>query len=141
MIVYELTHFFHWFNGQLILEPLALGLYSSFSSTQQAIQYYITQPGFRDQPEAFSVRQREVNGIVEHQEIFETMVYFHTEDYEYEYSVEIGLFGDEAIAHEALSLYVRENMHLFNIPDLVAERIVNRCILDKREWSEGFSVS
>lgn len=141
MIVYELVHCFHRVNGHMVLNPLALGLYSSINSVQQAIQYYISKPGFHDNPEAFSVRQRNVQGLVEGLEIFETIVYFHTNDYEYEYTVELGLFGKEALAHDALSTFVQENIPLFNVQDLVVEKIINCCILDRREWSEGFSIA
>lgn len=141
MIVHELTHFFSRRDGYLVFHPLGLGLYTSHNSIQQAIQHYITQPGFRNNPEAFSVRQREVKGFVEGPEIFEALVYFHTDDYEEEYCVELGLFGNETLANEALSTFVQDNSHLFNIPNLIAEKIVNRCVLDRREWDEGFSVS
>ena len=141
MIVHELTHFFHRLNGFLVFQPLYLGLYPSFDSARQAMKYYISKPGFCDTPEAFSVRQREVKGLVKCSEIFEAMVYFHTEDYEYEYNVELGLFGDEAMAYDTLSTFVHDNIRLFNIDHLIAEKIVNRCILGRREWDEGFSVS
>lgn len=74
-------------------------------------------------------------------EFFEAQVYFHTDDYDYEYSIELGLFADKAAADEAMSTYVQENTALFNVPDLVVEKIVNRCIIDKREWLEGFVIS
>ena len=141
MIIYELTFIFHRLYGCLHLEPLGLGLYASYDSAQQAIQHYITQPGFRDCPEAFSIRQREIKGFVKNSEFFEAQVYFHTDDYDYEYSIELGLFADKAAADEAMSTYVQENTALFNVPDLVVEKIVNRCIIDKREWLEGFVIS
>ena len=141
MIIYELTFIFHRLYGCLHLEPLGLGLYASYDSAQQAIQHYITQPGFRDCPEAFSIRQREIKGFVKNSEFFEAQVYFHTDYYDYEYSIELGLFADKAAADEAMSTYVQENTALFNVPDLVVEKIVNRCIIDKREWLEGFIIS
>lgn len=140
MIVYELTHIFHRYNHHLIEETAGLGYYASMDSIRQAVPYYITQPGFCDNPEAFAVRQREVKGAVENRTFFEAMVYFHTEDYEYEHTFELGLFGSEAQAQEAVAVFCRENSVLFNFRELIAEEIVNRCILDRREWAEGFTL-
>ena len=139
MIVHQLTHFFHRVKGHLVFEPLVLGFYSSVDNVQKAVQYYISKPGFCDNTKAFSVRQLEVKGAFEGPGIFEVIVYFHTDDYEYEYTVELGLFGNEALAYEALTIFVHENRHLFDIEDLIVEKIVNYCILDQREWAEGFS--
>ena len=139
MIVYELTFFFHRLKGFLVVEPFSLGLYSSFDSIQLAKKHYISQPGFCDSPEAFSMRRRDVKGVVEHSEIFETLLYFHTKDYAYEYCIELGLYGNKRMAHEALSIFVKDNEHLFYVQDLIAEKIINRHILDKRDWEEGYS--
>ena len=141
MIVYELTHLFHRINGSIVLEPISLGLFSSLDRIKEAMQYYFSKPGFCDNPEGFSIRQREVNGTIANFEIFEAIAYFHTDDYEYEYSSELGLWGKEALSTEAMDLFVQNNRHLFNIQDLIAEKIVNRRILDKNEWAEGFSIS
>lgn len=141
MIVYELTHIFHLDDGMIILEPLGLGLYTSFDSVQQAIGYYRAKPGFCDNPAAFSVRQREVQGLISHSEIFEAIVYFHTVDYESEHTIELGLYSDETAAKESLSVYIQMNKHLFDFQNLVIETIVNRCVLNRKEWPDGFSVS
>lgn len=69
------------------------------------------------------------------------MIYLHSEHYEFERKIELGLYGDEIAAQKVLAKYCAENSPLVNAQDLISEKIVNKRIIGSREWPEGFSVS
>jgi len=140
MIIYELTHLFYQHAGEFVNSPKNLGLYYSYENIRHAIHYYTTLPGFCDCPEAFSIRERIVHGDVVDGIVFEAIVYLHSEDYEFENSIELGLYGDERIAQNKVIRFCEENRSLTSIPKLIIEKIVNKCFVEKREWSEGFSI-
>ena len=141
MVVYELTHLFFRDADGLVYSPKNLGLYYSYESVKQAVQYYSTQPGFCDNPDAFSARERNVLGNIVQDTVFEVLVYLHSENFEFETEIELGLYGDEVTAHDKLNVYCRDNAPLGNVQDLVFERIMNKCIVERKEWSDGFSIS
>lgn len=62
MTVYELTHLFFRSGGEPVYSPKGLGLFASTESAEEAVRYYKTQPGFRDAPDAFSVREGRCTG-------------------------------------------------------------------------------
>lgn len=141
MVVFELTHlFFHYADG-LVYSPKNLGLYYSHESVKQAVKYYSTQPGFRENQDAFSVRERNVLGSIVHDTVFEVLVYLHTTNFEFETEIELGLYGNEATAQNKLNMYCANNTSLGNVQDLIFEKIVNKCIIERKEWSNGFSIS
>lgn len=141
MVVYELTHLFFRDADGLVYSPKNLGLYYSYESVKQAVQYYSTQPGFCENQDAFSARERNVLGNIVHDTVFEVLVYLHSENFEFETEIELGLYGDEVTAQNKLNVYCRDNAPLGNVQDLIFERIVNKCIVERKEWSEGFSAS
>ena len=141
MLVYELTHLFFRYDDELIHCPKNLGFYYSWESIGRAIQYYCTQPGFCENQDAFSVRERNVSGTITGDVVYEVLVYIHSEDYEIETQIELGLYGDENVAQDRLIAYCRNNAPLIGIQNLVVEKIVNKCIVERREWLEGFTVS
>ena len=141
MVVYELTHIFFRYEDEFVYSPKNLGLYYSYESVKQAVQYYSTQPGFGENQDAFSVRDREVSGDIVEDTVFEVLVYLHSENYEFETEIELGLYGDEATAQNKLNKYCRDNAPLVNAQDLISEKIVNKCIVERKGWSEGFSIS
>ena len=114
MTVYELTHLFFRSGGEPVYSPKGLGLFASTESAEEAVRYYKTQPGFRDAPDAFSVRRRPVYGEV---------------------------FGAESDAESAVAQYCTENTALVHARGIIAEEIVNRCPVGRRNWAEGFTVS
>ena len=140
MPVYELTHIFFSYDDTIIHSPKKLGFYTSADSANEAIQYYNKKPGFCDNPDAYSVRQRFVNGEITNTTVYEVIVYLHTTDYEFETAVELGLFSEVTVAENVLKEYCKKNICLVGSERIVAEQIINKCTLDKREWSEGFSV-
>lgn len=140
MNIYELSHIFFCYKGAFVSSSKNLGLFDSYKHTQSAIQYYILKPGFCDNPAGFSIRQRNVIGHLKDNTIFEAIVYIHSEDYEFEFEIELGLFCDENIAREAISTYCVENSSLINCQMLIVEKILNKRIIGRKEWIDGFSV-
>ena len=141
MVVFELTHIFHYEGSVLFIEPISLGFFASEQKIQEAIAYYLTKPGFSENPNAFSVRQRTVEGCIHEPFLYEAMVYIHTEDYEEECNFELGLFSNIATAQKAVEVYTHNNKHLCLPCNVIVERIINRREINKKEWIEGFSVS
>ena len=141
MEIYELTHVFFRYAGKVVHSPKSLGFFYSCYNAKQAVQYYSTQPGFRENKDAFSIKARQVTGKIVNDTIFEVVVYLHTEDYDFEVEIELGLYGDEITAQSKLHRYCYDNLPLLSIPNLVVEKIVNRCVVEKKEWIEGFSIS
>lgn len=118
MTVFELSHIF----GEIVGHACNLGIYSAIEQVENAIQYYITQLGFKDNPDAFSIRERPVEGEYRDGIVYEAMVYFHSENYEFEHTVELGLFGDEKSANEKVEKYCADNQRILNAKDVVVEK-------------------
>lgn len=137
MIVFELTHVFQFDTDGVICAPKALGFYSSLDSARAAIDSYKAKPGFKDFPDGFVVRQRPVVGTFT-DIIFEALVYFHSVDFEEEFSVELGLFAQLQDAENAVASFRKDNEDLFHQNTLCTEAIVNTCRIDARQWDEGF---
>lgn len=140
MKVYELRHLFYQHRGEMVSSPKNLGLFYSYEKARDAIRYYITQPGFCDNTDAFSIRIREVLGEIADDTVYEGSAYLHSSEYEYEYVVELGVFGNEISADRKVSEYCGDNQVLMHSPKLVIEKCIQKTIIDKREWLEGFSV-
>ena len=140
MVIYELSHLFYRYEEELVSDPKNLGLYHSYESIRSAIEYFSTQPGFSENQDAFSVRKRNVIGTVVDNTVYEVIVYFHSEDYEFEYDIELGLYGDEAMAQSKLIEYCSDNTALLAVQNLVIEKIINKCIIDRKCWPEGFTI-
>ena len=126
MEVYEMSHLFYRFQEELILDARNLGLYYSPESARKAIEHFNTQPGFCDNQDAYSIREREVTGTVVDDTVYEVLVYIHSEDYEYETSVELGLYGDEVTAQKKLDRYCNDNETLLSVQNLVFEKLINK---------------
>jgi len=138
MIVFELSHLFYQCDDEIMYSPKGLGLYSSRESATDAKAYFSMQPGFRENQNAFSLRERSVQGTVFDGEVFEAIIYLHSEDYEIEHVIELGLYGDALSAHQKLADYCKDNPSIIKGCSLIAEEIVNKCNLERKEWSEGF---
>ena len=141
MTVYELEHLFVSEGGIFYFDPKGLGTYSTYENALEAIESYKKVPGFEANPNGFSVRERQVMGVIEPNILYEVLAYFHTEDFECEATVELGLYGSKQEAQKTLSQYCKRNSGLLGIDGMIAEKIINKVILDKMEWAEGFSNS
>ena len=141
MTVYELTHLFYRVQDQVVLSPKFLGLYPSPESARAAIAHYNSCPGFRNNQDGYSIAARSVVGDVVDGIVYEAQVYFHDPDYETEHTVELGYYGTREQARQALTAYCDQNTALLRAEGLEAEKLLNRCIIGKMEWTEGFTVS
>lgn len=141
MIIYELKHLFFRYDNEFIYSPKCLGFYTSYESAYQALQYYCTKPGFSDNQDALSIQERVVSDKITDKTVYEVIVYLHSRDYEFEIEIELGLYGDEAHAQKVLLTYCENNTSLIHVENLVVEKIINRRILEIREWAEGFLVA
>lgn len=140
MVVYEITHLFYRFEDEPLYSPKSLGLYYSLESVRKAVEYFNTQPGFCDNQNAYSVRARDVMGNIANDIVFEVLVHIHSEDYEFETEIELGLYGDEFTAQNELDRYCRDNEKLLDVQDLVFEKIINKCVMERKYWEWGFTV-
>ena len=140
MTVYELRHLFFRCNNDIVCSTKCLGFYLSFESANQTLQHYYAKPGFSDNQDAFSIQERAISGRVSNKVIYEVILYLHTKDYEFETEIELGLYGSEVYAQDVLLRYCENNMWLMQAEDLIVEKIINKRVLDQKEWTEGFIV-
>lgn len=141
MFVYELTHLVFQYADEFVYSPKKLGFFSSYESAKQAIAGCTALPGFRENPDTFSIRERAVTGDIANDIVFEVLVYIHSEDYEMEAEIELGLYGNEVSAQRSLNTYCDRNAELTNKQNLISEKIINRYVIGRRDWAEGFSIS
>ncbi len=140
MTLYELRHAFFRNEGEIVGSISALGLYSTIEQVENAIHYYIMQPGFKDNSDAFSIRERAVVGECKDGIVYEAMVFFHSDNYEFEYTAELGLYGDEEVANGKVKKHCADNQRMLNARDVIVERLVNKCRIDQRTVLGGFDV-
>jgi len=140
MEIYELTHIFFRYKNGFIYSPKKLGMFYSYESSKSAIQYYGSKPGFCENKDAFSIRKRNISGEIINNTVFEAIVYLHSEDYEFEAEIELGVYGDEMLARNSLIRYCIENTALISVDNFVLEEIINKCIIERKEWVDGFSL-
>ena len=141
MVVYEVNHIFFRYENELVHSPKKLGLFYTYESVQNAVQYYSTQPGFVENQDAFSIREVAVVGTVVDDTVYEVLIYLHSIDYEFETEIWLGLFGNKTDAQNRLMIYCENNAALLNAENLISETIVNKCIIERMEWAEGFSIA
>lgn len=141
MIIYELLHLFFRHEGDLIMSPKSLGLFYTKNSVSEAIRYFNSQPGFQQNKEAYSIQEKYVHGTILDDTVYHTIVYFHTKDYEYEYDIDLGMYTNKDDASDALKRYCADNSKLLKTTDLVVEKIINKCIVGRYNWPEGFTVT
>lgn len=142
MIVYELMHVYYTYQTEIYHSPRLLGFFTNKIEVENAIVFYKTVPGYVDSPNAFVVRSRNVNGEIKNGIIWEALVYSHTFGYEdYAYTAELGLFGNESDASNAVKSYHDDNTDFFsNNPTIEIEEIVNWYQLNQRYCTDGFIV-
>ena len=140
MVLYELTHNFYRYGGEIVYSPKFLGLFMSHQCAQEAISFYKAQPGFSDNLDAFSIRHRNVIGHVIDGTVYEALIYLHSVDYSFEAEFELGLCADKSTAHGMVAQYMNENNSLLPGDDIFVEEIINTCIIDQLDWREGFSI-
>ena len=139
MTVFELLHTYYVYKGVVHYSLRTLGFFRTLTDANKAIAYLRTIIGYRDAPNGFVVRRRMILGEVSCNTIFEALVYSHSHDYEnYEYTAELGLFGSEIAAKNALDIYRKDNRDYYNTVSLEIEEIVNTYQIDSLYCKEGF---
>ena len=131
MILYEVMYVYDECDT-----PFAIGFFSSRESALAIIDRLSKVSGFCDSPEGFYTLHREISGESCPEVIYEALVFFHTEDYNPEYNERLGLFLKEEDAEAAVEAYHEDNPQV--IPNVEAERVVNRWIIDRADFAEGF---
>lgn len=138
MKVYKLMHILYRWKDEVVVSPKDLGFYRSLKNAQDAIAYYNTCLGFRDNKDGYSITCHDIIGDVFDDTFYEVMAHFHDPDYDTEHTEYLGLFGDYNKAESVLAEYCNNNKSIFQIDGLDAEKIIGKCIIDKKYWEEGF---
>ena len=142
MIVYVLTHLFYKeYDGNFVYSPKTLGYFISYENVVDAIKRYKKLPGFYENPDAFCTTQVAVAGNIEERGIiYEAMINVHSDDYEFDCGIDLGLWGNRKDAEMSVSVFCKENESFMTMKNPVPEIIINRCFVDNMYWSEGFDI-
>ena len=141
MNIYELRHLFYKSDCGLCQSELKLGFFDSMEEVHNALKHYNTQPGFLENPNAYIVRIRKLDGLLDIDEFFEAIMYVYSENYEIESIIDVGLYFDKKDAELALDYHNSLNVVLNANKELNVEYIVNRHKINQLEWREGFTVN
>ena len=122
-----------------IFNTKMLGFFSSEKKCNEAIDYYLTQPGFCEFPESFYIEEIEadLDDFNEEAGEFCQYVYYLTHEWydgEYDYVTTMGCYSSLEKAKEAEQNYRLD-------PDLVDHPegfCIDKYEIDKMEWKEGF---
>jgi hypothetical protein len=131
MILYEVMYVYDECDT-----PFGIGFFSSRENALAAIDQLSRKSGFCDSPEGFYSMRREITCTCCPEIIYEALIYFHTEDFNLDYGERLGLFLKREDAVAAVEAYHKDNPQL--IPNVEAERAVNRWIIDQADFAEGF---
>ena len=142
MKIYELTHTYYIFEGEPCYSNKLLGYFDSFEKVNDAIQYYLTRPGYCDSPKGFVVRIRDVYGEVKNQTVYCAEVYAHSFDYvNYEQYFDLGIYADKAEADQAIEEFRRLNSLFLSNEKLEIEIYeAGTVIINHKYQTEGFDV-
>lgn len=131
--VYHILHF----NKNVCGSTKDVGHYSSKEKANRAIAFLRMQKGFCDVPDGFVIQRCEVEHSGEALEaVYEAVAYYHTWDYEFEDDIPLGLFAHESEAQERIRQFAEDNPE--EISGVERELIVNRCVLNRILWAEGY---
>lgn len=137
MTLYKLFHSYitKIVENEEYTSSFLLGFYDSLSYVESRIDYYKTQPGFKDHPDGFQIESYEFENDL-------TEVYYV--DHEYylpeegcDVITEIGLFATKKEAMQAVEYLRKENSSLFTFN---AEGfVIEKYLVNESMWIEGFS--
>lgn len=140
MKIYELIHVhgaemlsddrFHY--GEMSI----LGYFTSREMVASSIERYRHIAGFRDLPNGFTVFEHEIEGDA--MTVYVASYYIHDEEYEFEYSRNLGVFISESDARRAIETFRMNNSANWSIDKLEVELNVDKYILDKMYCIHGF---
>lgn len=140
MKIYELVHMHraevlsdgHFHCGDIAI----LGFFKSLDEVSTTIKFYKNIEGFRNYPNGFVVFEHEIEG--DEASIYVAFFYMHDEEYEFEYSRDLGIFTCESDACHAIKNFRQNNLINWDNDKLVAESGVDKYVLGEMNCTDGF---
>lgn len=128
-------------DSENVYSTMLLGFFSSDIKCEEAIQYYLKKPGFKDYPDDFKIKTvyadvDDFNSIVGN---FIKSVFYLSHEYNdsgYDYVSNLGFYSSEKRAVAALKRYKAGDEYV-NCPDGFS---IDKYEIDHTEWNEGFFV-
>lgn len=140
MKIYELVHMHRaevLSDGRFHCGDIAiLGFFKSLDEVSTTIKFYKNIEGFRNYPNGFVVFEHEIEG--DEASIYVAFFYMHDEEYEFEYSRDLGIFTCESDACHAIKNFRQNNLINLDNDKLVAESGVDKYVLGEMNCTDGF---
>ena len=140
MKIYELVHMHRaevLSDGRFHCGDIAiLGFFKSLDEVSTTIKFYKNIEGFRNYPNGFVVFEHEIEG--DEASIYVAFFYMHDEEYEFEYSRDLGIFTCESDACHAIKNFRQNNPINWDNDKLVAESGVDKYVLGEMNCTDGF---
>ena len=140
MKIYELVHMHRaevLSDGRFHCGDIAiLGFFKSLDEVSTTIKFYKNIEGFRNYPNGFVVFEHEIEG--DEASIYVAFFYMHDEEYEFEYSRDLGIFTCESDACQAIKNFRQNNLINWDNDKLVAESGVDKYVLGEMNCTDGF---
>lgn len=140
MKIYELVHMHRaevLSDGRFHCGDIAiLGFFKSLDEVSTTIKFYKNIEGFRNYPNGFVVFEHEIEG--DEASIYVAFFYMHDEEYEFEYSRDLGIFTCESDACHATKNFRQNNLINWDNDKLVAESGVDKYVLGEMNCTDGF---
>ncbi len=140
MKIYELVHMHRaevLSDGRFHCGDIAiLGFFKSLDEVSTTIKFYKNIEGFRNYPNGFVVFEHEIEG--DEAGIYVAFFYMHDEEYEFEYSRDLGIFTCESDACHAIKNFRQNNLINWDNDKLVAESGVDKYVLGEMNCTDGF---
>lgn len=140
MKIYELVHMHRaevLSDGRFHCGDIAiLGIFKSLDEVSTTIKFYKNIEGFRNYPNGFVVFEHEIEG--DEASIYVAFFYMHDEEYEFEYSRDLGIFTCESDACHAIKNFRQNNLINWDNDKLVAESGVDKYVLGEMNCTDGF---
>ena len=140
MKIYELVHMH---RAEVLSDGLfhcgdiaILGFFKSLDEVSTTIKFYKNIEGFRNYPNGFVVFEHEIEG--DEASIYVAFFYMHDEEYEFEYSRDLGIFTCESDACHAIKNFRQNNLINWDNDKLVAESGVDKYVLGEMNCTDGF---
>ena len=140
MKIYELVHMHRaevLSDGRFHCGDIAiLGFFKSLDEVSTTIKFYKNIEGFRNYPNGFVVFEHEIEG--DEASIYVAFFYMHDEEYEFDYSRDLGIFTCESDACHAIKNFRQNNLINWDNDKLVAESGVDKYVLGEMNCTDGF---
>ena len=140
MKIYELVHMHRaevLSDGRFHCGDIAiLGFFKSLDEVSTTIKFYKNIEGFRNYPNGFVVFEHEIEG--DEASIYVAFFYMHDEEYEIEYSRDLGIFTCESDDCHAIKNFRKNNLINWDNDKLVAESGVDKYVLGEMNCTDGF---